>query len=131
MHEVRMSVKENVLSNPALVTKAHYEALLQTPGASWVWTEGGAIRGFVIMDFAERNLWALFVHPDHEGLGIGRSLLTRILKQCRMLGLNSLTLSTDPATRAFRFYLTAGWERKDPLPSGEVLMEYCISPLEK
>lgn len=32
------------------------------------------IVGFSIADLKENNIWALFVHPDFENLGIGRKL---------------------------------------------------------
>lgn len=63
---VRNSVKENMLSNPALVSDEDCRVFLTERGKGWVCEIDGRIVGFSIADLKENNIWALFVHPDAE-----------------------------------------------------------------
>jgi hypothetical protein len=58
---VRHSVKENVLSDPALVTDKDCEEFLTAHGKGWVCEIDGTVVGFSIADLKEKNIWALFV----------------------------------------------------------------------
>jgi len=71
---VRNAVKENTLSNPALVTDADCEEYLTVPGKGWVAVADDLVVGFSMVDLKENNIWALFVHPDHEAKGTGKNL---------------------------------------------------------
>ena len=71
---VRNAVRENRLSDPALVSDEDCANFLFIRGKGWVAEEKGIITGFAIADLKEHNIWALFVHPDHEKMGIGRQL---------------------------------------------------------
>ena len=71
---VRNSVKENVLSNPILVTDKDVEEYIIRRGKGWVCEDDSIIVGFAIADLKDNNIWALFIHPDQEGKGIGKHL---------------------------------------------------------
>ena len=71
---VRNSVKENVLSNPDLVTDKDCEEFLFERGKGWVCEIDSQIVGFAIVDIKENNIWALFLDPNFEKQGIGRKL---------------------------------------------------------
>ncbi len=71
---VRNSVKENQLSNPNLVSDADCAAFISIRGKGWVCEDSGIIVGFSIVDFKNHNIWALFVKPEYERRGIGRTL---------------------------------------------------------
>ena len=71
---VRHLVKENVLSNPNLVTDQDCLEFLTIRGKGWVCECDGQIVGFAIADLKEENIWALFIDPKFEGKGIGRKL---------------------------------------------------------
>jgi GNAT superfamily N-acetyltransferase len=71
---VRFAVKENRLSDPALVTAADCEEYLFNRGKGWVCLENEVVVGFSIVDLKEKNVWALFVHPDFAAKGIGKTL---------------------------------------------------------
>ncbi|MEO6405168.1 MAG: GNAT family N-acetyltransferase, partial [Ferruginibacter sp.] len=71
---VRHLVKENVLSNPALVTDADCEDYICNRGRGWVCEVEGDIVGFAIADLVDDNIWALFLDPAWEKKGIGRKL---------------------------------------------------------
>lgn len=123
MSRVRMSVKENILSNPALVTPESYREMLEEKGAGWVCEIGGVIVGFAIVDLTDANIWALFVDPDHDKKGIGRNLHDTMLDWSFKQGINKLWLSTEPGSRAESFYHKAGWEITGLTASGEVRFE--------
>src|SRR3954470_24786972 len=97
---VRHSVKENVLSDPALVTDKDCEDYLFSRGKGWVCEVDGIIVGFSIADLVDDNIWALFVHPDHEKKGIGRELHDRMLNWYFAREKQKVWLSTAPDSRA-------------------------------
>jgi GNAT superfamily N-acetyltransferase len=106
---VRNSVKENMLSNPDLVTDKDCEEFINVRGKGWVCEIDGKVIGFSIVDLKENNVWALFMHPKYEGNGIGRKLHDVMLDWYFTKTLNNLWLGTAPGTRAEEFYHKAGW----------------------
>ncbi len=124
MHSVRMSVKENALSNPGLVTEQDYVEMLTKKGRGWVCMEEGNVGGFSIVDLEEQNIWALFVAPGFENQGIGRTLHGLMLHwSFEQNGIESLWLSTATGTRAERFYQKAGWKYTGLTSTGEARFE--------
>ncbi len=119
MHALRLSVRENALNNPSSVTHEHYERLLTGKGRGFVCENDGEIVGFAIADFEASNVWALFVSPEHERRGIGRLLLNELVRAFKETRLVHVWLSTDPGTRAERFYRAAGWTATGFTDSGE------------
>ena len=71
---VRNSVKENMLSDPALVPDNDVEEFITNRGKGWVCEMNDIITGFAIVDLIANNVWALFIHPDFEAKGIGKKL---------------------------------------------------------
>lgn len=121
LHAIRLSVKENQLSNPAVVTASDYRKYLLHRGRAWLCElAGGQIAGFAIVDLQGHNVWALFVHPNHEGEGIGRILHDAMLDWYFAKTNHPIWLSTAPGTRAARFYERAGWECTGLMPNGEL-----------
>ncbi|MEJ8758005.1 GNAT family N-acetyltransferase [Pontibacter sp. H259] len=123
MSWVRMAVKENVLSNPDLVTPESYREMLEEKGAGWVCEINESIVGFSIVDLSDLNIWALFVDPEHDRKGVGRKLHDLMLKWSFSQGIDKLWLSTSPGTRAETFYHKAGWQQTGFTKSGEVRFE--------
>ncbi len=119
MHALRLSVRENALNDPSSVTHEHYERLLTGKGRGFVCDDDGKIVGFAIADLEASNVFGLFVSPEHERRGIGRSLLDQLVRVFREEQLVTAWLSTDPDTRAERFYLAAGWTPRGFTDSGE------------
>ena len=123
MHAVRLAVRENRLSDPARITEGSYIPYVEA-GSAWVARGAGrAVLGFTVADRSNAGVWALFVHPDREGAGIGRALHDTLLGWARHEGLSGLWLTTAPGTRAERFYLGAGWRKAGVSPAGEVRFE--------
>jgi GNAT superfamily N-acetyltransferase len=123
MMEVRQAVKENPLSNPALITTPDYENYLSERGKGWVCEMDGKVAGFAIGDLVKNNVWALFVEPAYEGQGIGRELLILLLDWYYSKTTDTIWLSTAPNTRAANFYRSFGWKEAGLLPNGELKFE--------
>jgi GNAT superfamily N-acetyltransferase len=122
MHRVRLAVRENALSDPHRITGADYLAALDALGRTWVVESGGEIVAFAT-GYRDGSIWALFVHPDHEGRGYGRALHATVVAWLWSLGHKRIRLTTTPGTRAERFYLTQGWQVCGTVPGGEVRLE--------
>jgi GNAT superfamily N-acetyltransferase len=123
MMEVRMSVKENVLSNPALVPYEDYIEYLFVRGKGWVCEVGENITGFAIADLQDHNIWALFVRPGYEKMGIGRQLHKIMLDWYFSQTTKKVWLGTAPKSRAEKFYKTAGWKEVGIHGKGEIKFE--------
>ncbi|MNK00607.1 putative acetyltransferase [compost metagenome] len=106
---VRNLVKENTLSDPSLVTDEDCRLFLTEKGKGWVYEIENNIVGFSIVDLKDQNVWALFVHPDFEGLGIGKKLHNLMLNWYFSKTEETIWLGTAPGTRAEAFYRKAGW----------------------
>ena len=122
MHQIRLSVKENVLHTPSLVTYEHYQNMLTRNGMGWVYELNNDIVGFAIIDLSRNNVWALFVDPAFEGRGIGRKLHNEMVRAYFLRNDKALWLTTSPATRAEYFYRAAGW-KECGMVNGELKFE--------
>ena len=123
MHQVRVAVLENRLSNPRAIGPEDYRAMLEERGRGWVYEVDGRIVGFAIADHSRRNIWALFVAPEFEGCGIGRALHDAMVTWLFQRSDEPIWLTTEPRTRAERFYTMAGWRRAGIDPNGEQRFE--------
>lgn len=110
MSAIRLLVKENVLSNPARITQQMYVDYLDKLGRGWVCKMDGVVVGFSYAASADASIWALFVHPDFEGRGIGKQLLALATGWLFAGGASAVGLSTGANTRAARFYAAQGWQ---------------------
>ena len=124
---VRNAVKENRLSDPALVTDKDCEEYITNRGKGWVCEIENTIVGFSIADLKENNIWALFIHPDHEGKGIGKKLHQLMLGWYFAQTAATVWLSTAPGTRADAFYRKAGWKAVGTHGKGETKFEMSFS----
>lgn len=120
---VRNAVTENRLSNPNLVTDADCEEFLFKRGKGWVCEVNGGIVGFSIADLQDNNIWALFVHPDFEEMGIGKELHKLMLDWYFAQTQTTVWLGTSPHTRAEVFYQKQGWTPVGIVNKGEVKFE--------
>jgi GNAT superfamily N-acetyltransferase len=127
MMSLRMAVRENRLSHPGQVTAADCLPYIQR-GHMWVWEEDQEILGISASDCEAGSIWALFVRPGHEGRGIGRALFAVACDLLVGAGFGTLKLSTDPHTRAARFYRAAGWREAGRTPEGELIFELDVPP---
>jgi GNAT superfamily N-acetyltransferase len=128
---VRNAVKENMLSNPALVTDADVEEFIHVRGKGWVCEIEYTIVGFAIADLKDNNIWALFVHPDYAQKGIGKQLHDKMLDWYFAQGKNKVWLGTSPNTRAENFYRKAGWKETGTHGKDEIKFEMKIEDWNK
>ncbi|WP_448564971.1 N-acetyltransferase family protein [Thalassotalea ganghwensis] len=112
MSQIRLSVSENVLSDPSLVTLQMYEDYLEKFGSGWVCEKSNQIIGFSYADRENSSIWALFVKPEFEGIGAGKELIKLASQWLFEQGAEKITLSTDANTRGDKFYKLQGWTRE-------------------
>lgn len=120
---VRNSVKENILSDPGLVTDRNCEEFLTTRGKGWVCEIDDQIVGFAIVDLKENNIWALFLRPEFEKQGFGRQLHSKMLDWYFEQTKEKVWLGTEPDTRAWNFYRKCGWTEAGMHGKGEIKFE--------
>lgn len=131
MQVVRNSVKENTLSDPAMVQDKDYIIYLQERGKGWVCEIDETIAGFAFADLKENNIWALFVRPENERMGIGKKLHHLMLNWYFEQTHEKVWLGTSPNTRAEIFYRAAGWKEAGVHGKGEIKFEMCFEDWNK
>jgi len=122
IQRVRLSVHENRLTSTAIADEAVLEAI-EVTGRGWVIESQAEVVGFSIGIVMNGNLWALFVHPDHERRGHGRRLHDAAIEWLWCQGLDRLWLTTEAGSRAQKFYELAGWQLKGRTDRGELRYE--------
>jgi len=120
---IRNSVKENMLSDPALVTDSDCADYLTVRGKGWVCMIENRLVGFSIVDLKDKNIWALFVQPGFENIGIGKKLHGIMLEWYFNQTKETVWLGTAPGTRAEKFYRKAGWKEVGVHGKGEIKFE--------
>jgi len=125
---LRLSVRENVLSDPSLITNDDYREYLTVRGKGWVCELDNKITGFAIIDLKDNNIWALFVLPEFEKKGIGKRLHSTMLDWYFSQSADEIWLGTSPNTRAEKFYRRAGWKEAGTHGKGEIkfTMRYAV-----
>jgi GNAT superfamily N-acetyltransferase len=108
MHAIRLAVRENKLSARTGITAASYQPYVRN-GTAWVAEHGATLLGFAAADAADASVWALFVAPDAEAMGIGRALHDAMLDWAASQNITHLSLATAAGTRAEGFYTRLGW----------------------
>ena len=122
MHRVRMSVRENALVSIQLSERDYVVAIEET-GRGWVVEQQGNIVAFAIGNALDGSIWALFVEPGHDRNGYGRRLHDAMVAWLWQQGHEKLWLTTEPGTRAERFYRKAGWQQVGVTSRGELRFE--------
>ncbi len=123
---VRVSVRENRLSMEELaamgITPGAVARMIAAGDRAWVAETGDRIAGFSMIDPEAGTLFAAFVLPAHEGMGIGRRLVAAA--EVRLFASHEIAwLETGRGTRAEGFYARLGWRHwRDP-GGGDVRME--------
>ncbi len=120
---VRNSVKENILSSPSIVTDDDCKEYLTIRGKGWVCEIDHKIIGFSIVDLRDHNIWALFVRPEFEKMGIGKKLHDTMLEWYFKKTEQTVWLSTSANTRAEMFYRECGWAEVGKHGVGEIKFE--------
>jgi GNAT superfamily N-acetyltransferase len=122
IQRVRASVKENRLVS-TVISDEDVRIAIEDTGRGWVVEKDGEVVAFAIGNAMTGNIWALFVHPEHERRGYGRQLHDTTVNWLWAAGLDRLWLTTEPGTRAQRFYEAAGWQLTETTDRGELRYE--------
>jgi GNAT superfamily N-acetyltransferase len=107
--EIRMAVKENALSDPALVPEDDYVKFCFIQGKGWVYEIDSVIVGFSVVDLLGNNIWALFIDPQFEKKGIGKKLHDTMINWYFEQTKTAVWLGTEANSRAEQFYRKSGW----------------------
>lgn len=126
LQRLRLAVRENTLSDSSRITEADYIAAQETLGRTWVIEVNGEIAAFAT-GYNTGSIWALFVHPDHEGRGHAKALYSTMVNWLWSQGHERLWLTTEPNTRAERFYIAQGWNPCG-IVHGELRLELASGP---
>lgn len=124
--DIRTSVVENHLSLEQLTAmgitpEAIHEAMTRYP-CLWVAEVDGVPVGFSMADVEDGCVFAAFVRPQFEGLGIGRRLMAQaeaLLFQHH----STLWLETADGSRASGFYRALGWQAVASVGQGDSRFE--------
>ncbi|MDQ3550216.1 MAG: GNAT family N-acetyltransferase [Bacteroidota bacterium] len=131
MQVIRHAVKENILSDPSLVTDEDCNDYITRRGKGWVAESENIIVGFSIVDVLENNVWALFVNPDFEGMGIGKELHDIMIDWYFKQTKENIWLGTEPKTKAEKFYRKNGWKEIGRHGKGEIKFEMDLEDWKK
>ena len=120
---VRNAVTENTLSDPALVPDKDIEDYIVNRGKGWVGEIDKTIVGFAIVSVTDNNVWALFIQPGYDKMGMGKKLHDIMMDWYFEQTNATIWLSTGPGTRAEQFYRKAGWLEVGIYGKGEIKFE--------
>lgn len=109
---VRTAVKENPLSLAQLtemgITPEAVLEMLTLSACAWVADIDSITAGFTMIDPEQGSVFALFILPEYEGLGLGTQLMVQA--ETALFERHSiLSLETDSHSRAAEFYQRRGW----------------------
>ena len=85
-------------------------------------TEGKVIGMGALSPLDERvgEIKRMYIHQEYRGKGIGKRLLTKLMKKAKAFGYSSLSLeSQDFMTVAHQLYQSMGFQKTDAYPGGE------------
>ena len=115
LFDIRTSVLENHQSREELatigVTPDSVGEMLRTTARAWVAEVEGRPVAFSMADATECTVFAMFVRPGYEGLGLGRALMRQAEEWLYSQGCGEIWLLTggDTKLRAYGFYERLGW----------------------
>ena len=118
---VRLSTIENAITLEELeseygITPESMAVAMGSDLRGWLCEESGKVVGFAMGDRSNGEVQVVAVHPEHEGKGIGMSLLSRVQSWLFSQGHDAVWLlsNPNPKVRAHGFYRKLGWR-----PSGQ------------
>lgn len=123
---IRTSVKENHLSREQLtemgITSEIIRDTILTAPCLWIAEVDGTPVGFSMADLEEGSVFAMFLFPEFEGLGLGRRLMEKV-EETLFKHHPKIWLETSSDSRAYNFYQKLGWHVVEQLKDGDVKFE--------
>jgi len=123
---IRTSVKENHLSLEQLeeigVTNETIENVILEEPCIWIALVNDQPAGFSMADSNEGCVFAAFVIPAYEGMGLGRLLMQKA-EGYLFNDFKKIWLETAKNSRAEGFYKKLGWIATESLSNGDIRFE--------
>ncbi len=125
LFDVRTSVRENHMSIEELasvnITQETIAAMLTGESRGWVAEDDRKLVAFAMANATDATVFALFVRPEYEGIGVGRLLMNEAEKWLFAQGCGEIWLRTDrnPEVRANGFYQRLGWTNEGVQEDGQ------------
>lgn len=120
--DIRTSVCENHLSRAELaqmgITDETIEQAIAAEDATWIAEVDGTPVGFAMADAEEGSVFAAFIKPEWEGMGLGRQLMEHA-ERFLFARHDTLWLETDGSSRVHGFYRRLGWLPVKTLENGD------------
>lgn len=130
---IRTSVVQNHLSLEQMaglgITPQVLSDTLRAAPCGWIAEVDGLAAGFSMVDLDEGEVFAMFVLPSHEKLGLGRQLMA-VAEAALFERHDRLYLVTDgrDEIRANGFYQRLGWSVVGPVDGDDVRYEKSRAP---
>jgi GNAT superfamily N-acetyltransferase len=132
---IRTAVRENQMTMAELasvgVTPETVADLIRSENArTWLGLCDTQPSAFAMARIVPGDLFALFVLPNREGLGLGSLFLAEAEDWLSLYGVQEAWLLTgrDPALRAAQFYSSRGWRTDGHEADGQVRFTKCLTP---
>lgn len=131
---LRTQTRENAVTRAELaaagITRETWAAGIDAglyPGV--VALDGDVLAGYCFGHRDTGEIVVLALLPPYEGLGVGKTLLNRVVGLLRKQGHSRVFLgcATDPAVRSYGFYRHLGWRSTGALnDAGDEVLEYLL-----
>ncbi|MGA2351008.1 MAG: N-acetyltransferase [Terracidiphilus sp.] len=136
------AIEELCFAPPSRFGRRYMRVLVsRANAATWIAEEDGQLRGFAIVEWAERKqritayIQTIEVVPEARGRGVGRELLERIERSARVAGANLIWLHVETANAgAIHLYEAQSYRcegrRENYYPEGRTALVY-VKPMGK
>lgn len=104
------------------ITESAVTDMIEKSHCAWVAVDDGKVIGFSMILPDEGCLFAVFVLPEYEGRGVGRSLVD-LAEQELFKHHKVVWLETDKNSRAAKFYMRLGWVKKENISESDIRLE--------
>ncbi len=126
LNAIRTSVRENHMSLEQMaaygITPEVIARVITTTGRGFIASVDGVDAAIAIAEAEAGCIYAMFVLPDFEGMGLGRLLMAEAERFLFEAGCENVWLEAGATggLRAHGFYAHLGWRRDGLMPDGQL-----------
>ncbi len=127
--ELRLATRENAITLRELeedygITRDSLVRDMETHIRGWLCETDGRVAGFAMGDATSGEVQVVAVHPDFEGRGVGKRVLTAVCDWLFAAGHARIWLcaNPDPDIRATGFYRTLGWRHAGAMKGDDAIL---------